>query len=624
MLHASTDPHAGWKRALVFFSWLHMLWICTGFLLQGPATPGMNAATIFHVTAWLCYSALYLTPLIMIMMLSGRLPRRVQLALALAVSSSLLLLVRIDAMIQSMYSFHINHFVLNLIFTPGGISSLGTEGSSYLSVFLIIGSIVSIQAFALWLCLQRLPGQPWTQARGLALGGWLFCFAAQGLLYGSSDVLRHAPVLEASRAWPLFQRIRFRSLAARLGIEREHDSALQVDLADAALHYPLAPVTFTTPARAPNIILLVAESLRWDQLDPMLMPNTSRFGEQHLRFDNHYSSGNGTREGLFGMFYGLYGSYWEQFMLAGRSPLLMDRLQQLGYEFDLRTGARFTYPEFDKTLFAGIDRQLLHEADDDLPPWQRDERNMDALLAFLTAQDRSVPFMAFQFFESTHASYYFPEDSALFRDYQQNVDYTRMSGDELQQGIDGLFNRYRNAAHWVDVQLGRLYSKLEADGLLDDTIVIVTGDHGEEFLEQGRWGHNSAFNEQQTHVPMVAHIPGMSPAVINATTSHLDIATTLLQALGAPEDASGYSLGLNLSATRDRDYIVVSDWRSIGVQTPRMKYRIPYLNSGTDFWLPTDGQDHELQEASATTLLTQYRDSLLEAMLNCRLFMYQG
>lgn len=624
MFHASTDATAGWKPAFLLFSWVHMLWICGRFLLAGLPAPQLDSATIFHVMVWLCYSALYLAPLIVVMRLSRPLPRRWQLALALVTSSVLLLLVRIDAMIHAMYNFHINGFVLNLIFTPGGISSLGTQGSSFLSMFLLTGSLLSIQAFTLWLSLQRLPGQPWPRARGLAFGVWLVCFTVQGLVYGSSDVVRHAPVLEGARAWPMFQRIRFRSLAASLGVERRHDSQLQVDLAHSALQYPLAPVAFTTPAQKPNIIVLVAESLRWDQLDPQLMPNTWRFGEQHLRFDNHYSSGNGTREGLFGLFYGLYGSYWEQFMLAGRSPLLMDRMQELGYRFDLRTGARFTYPEFDKTLFAGFDKAQLHEADDDLSPWQRDEKNMDALLTFLNEQDDSAPFMAFQFFESTHASYYFPEDHALFTDYQENVDYTQMSGDELASNIEGLFNRYRNASHWIDVQLGRLYAKLEAEGLLDNTIVIVTGDHGEEFLEKGRWGHNSDFVEEQTHVPLVAHIPGTAPAVITAATSHLDVATTLLQELGAPQDTSTYSLGLNLLAAGDRDYIVISDWRSIGVQTPEMKYRIPYLNSGTDFWAPSDAQDQELQEAAATTLLARYRDALLQAMLNCSVFMREG
>lgn len=624
MFHASNNGNTGWKHAFLFFSWVHMLWISGHFLPAGLPVPPLDSTTIFHVMVWLCYSALYLVPLIAVMWLVKPLALRWQLALTLLTSSVLLLLVRIDAMIHAMYNFHINNFVLNLIFTPGGISSLGTQGSSFLSLFLLIGSLLSIQGFTLWLSLQRLPGQPWPRARGLALGLWLLCFTAQGLVYGSSDVVRHAPVLEAARAWPLFQRIRFRSLAASLGVERSHDSQLQVDLADSALQYPLAPVTFSTPAQKPNIIVLVAESLRWDQLDPQLMPNTWRFGEQHLRFDNHYSSGNGTREGLFGLFYGLYGSYWEQFMLAGRSPLLMDRMQELGYRFDLRTGARFTYPEFDKTLFAGFDKQQLHEADDDLEPWQRDEQNMDALLAFLDNQDDRAPFMAFQFFESTHASYYFPEDSALFTDYQRNVDYTRMSGDELASNIDGLFKRYRNASHWIDVQLGRLYARLEADGLLDNTIVIVTGDHGEEFLEKGSWGHNSAFVEEQTHVPLVAHIPGRAPAAISTATSHLDVATTLLQALGAPQDASTYSLGLSLFGLEQRDYIVISDWRSIGVQTQTMKYRIPYLNSGTDFWVPTDARDQDLQESTATSLLARYRDALLEAMLNCSRFMQQG
>jgi membrane-anchored protein YejM (alkaline phosphatase superfamily) len=121
------------------------------------------------------------------------------------------------------------------------------------------------------------------------------------------------------------------------------------------------------------------------------MPNTWQFSQHALRFAQHYSSGNGTREGLFGMFYGLYGSYWENFMHARQSPLLMDRMQQLGYAFDIRTSASFTYPEFDKTLFVNVAPEVLHPADAGLAPWQRDEANTDALLRFLDTHDATKP-----------------------------------------------------------------------------------------------------------------------------------------------------------------------------------------------------------------------------------------
>ncbi|HZJ71964.1 MAG TPA: hypothetical protein VFF36_13615, partial [Planctomycetota bacterium] len=61
-----------------------------------------------------------------------------------------------------------------------------------------------------------------------------------------------------------------------------------------------APLERAPGSRDWNVLWLVAESLRADALDPEIMPATSAFAERATRFDRHYSSGNGTRMGLFG------------------------------------------------------------------------------------------------------------------------------------------------------------------------------------------------------------------------------------------------------------------------------------------------------------------------------------
>ena len=105
----------------------------------------------------------------------------------------------------------------------------------------------------------------------------------------------------------------------------------------------------------------MAESLRADMLDPEIRPSTWNFAHQAHRFNQHYSGGNGTRMGLFSAFYGIYGPYWFPFLEARRSPVIMDVLQQQGYQLDLHTSAKFSYPEFDKTIFAGVPDRFMHE-----------------------------------------------------------------------------------------------------------------------------------------------------------------------------------------------------------------------------------------------------------------------
>lgn len=586
---------------------------------------GANLNSLFHATAWPLYSFVYLLPAIALTVLVRTLTpgRRVPQAVAGVLFAALtLLLVRVDSMIYELYEFHINGFVLNLVFTPGGISSLGSGSESYASVILLCLRILQIQILFMLLAAWLASLMPCFQIdfwRRTAL--LLGLFLVQGTVYGVSDVENLGPVLDSSRVYPLFQRVRFRTLAARFGFEHASRGEFHAELGNSPLNYPLAPVPFQKVAPAPNVIFLVAESLRWDQLTPETMPNTWAFSQQALRFTQHYSTGNGTREGLFGMFYGLHGSYWATFMHAARSPLLMDRMRELNYAFDLRTSASFTYPEFDKTLFAKVDPQVMHPADGQLPPWRRDEVNTDQLLEFLDTRDPARPFMEFFFLESTHASYSFPPHVAITQDYQEGVDYTQLSRASLAQEIEPLYNRYRNAAHWVDVQLGRVYAGLQERGLLENTIVIVTGDHGEEFMEKGAWGHNSTFVEEQTHVPLVVSLPGTTPAIVDRLTSHADIATTLMQRLGAGADTKDWSLGQNLLATAVRPYIVLSDWHSIAVLTPDLKYRIPYLNrSGADYWAPTDQGDAPLSGDEEEQRILRHRANILEAMASCTLF----
>ena len=140
-------------------------------------------------------------------------------------------------------------------------------------------------------------------------------------------------------------------------------------------------------------------------------------------------------------------------------------------------------------------------------------------------------------------------------------------------------------------------------------------------MEKGAWGHNSAFVEEQTHVPLVVWLPQQAPAVIERLTSHVDIATTLLQQLGAGAETHGWSLGQNLLSTVARPYIVLSDWHSIAVLTSDLKYRIPYLNqTGTDYWAPTDHVDGALTSDEIKTLTLRHRTNILDAMARCTLF----
>ena len=608
----------------VLFSWLHMLTVTWAFFRSGNPEFGFDLHTVFHLLVWGSYSLIYLIPGLVPAALAQRfLKSKPVFILLLAVigTSASILLIHTDSVIYDLYNFHFNGFVVNLLMTPGGVESLGGGADTYWSIAMTALGHVLAQAFFWVLC-----GMAWTKRRapvrwGVVLMMLVAVMFGERVIYGISDIKYEGVILDTVKVYPFYNRTTFRSLAVKFGMKPAlRSEKMNVGQNSQRLNYPNAPVIFDDVKNPPNVVILVAESLRWDRLTPRIMPNTWALAQEGQNFTHHYSGGNGTREGLFGLFYGLYGSYWSSFLHAQKSPLLMDRFQELGYQFDLRTSAKFSYPELNKTLFAKIPLELQHEDFSDKVPAERDQANATALIEFLKNRDHNRPFMSFFFLESTHARYHFPPSAIIAKPYLENLNYASMSRASLKPQIGQLLNRYTNSAYWVDQQVGRIYQELKKQGLLENTIVIVTGDHGEEFLEKGFWGHNSSFVDEQIRTPMVMWMPGLPHQEIQEVSSHLDVATTLLQTLGAPKDTSSYSLGSNLFDIAARPYVVSSDWHSISVITKDLKYRIPYANGVMDNLQPTTLDDVPYSGDAVADVLQKNRPLILDAINNCSIF----
>ncbi len=520
-----------------------------------------------------------------------------------------------DRTIYGMYGFHINAFVIDLVTAPGGIDSLGATLATQLTAAAISLVLLALQATTYYFTVVRPEGAkwPWLRARWL-LAVLLALTVGERLAYGYSAATNYQPILFASERYPLYLPLTFRKVAARLGIDRvDQQMPAGIKVKDGVLDYPSAPLVVEPPARPPNIVWLVAESLRFDMLDPRIMPRLWHFSEESLRMERHYSGGNLTQMGVFSMFYGLYGNYWFPMYAARRTPVLMDVLQQLHYQFGLYTSQRFTFPAFDKTIFAAMDPADLHESSGGAPAWQRDVQNIDELLGFIDRRDPRRPFMTYMFFESTHASYDFPPEAAIAKPYLENLNYLTT---DLAANIGGVKNRYVNAAHHVDAQIGRIIDHLREKQLLDNTIVIVLGDHGEEFMERSRWGHSAEFNRFQTGTPAVLWVPGQSPRVERGITSHLDFPATLLPLLGVRNPPADYSLGQNLLAPDfHRDYAVAADWNRIAYLGETLKVAFPINATGAVIREEvTDGDDWPVAEPEAAK--KEIRQAMLEIMRN--------
>ncbi|MCL4751797.1 MAG: sulfatase [Myxococcales bacterium] len=98
-----------------------------------------------------------------------------------------------------------------------------------------------------------------------------------------------------------------------------------------------------------------------------------------------------------------------------------------------------------------------------------------------------------------------------------------------------VINRYDNALRYVDEQIGKLERTLERLGKLDDTIWVITADHGENFHDHGQVTHGKTLYDTEARVPLLIHWPkGLTPADVNEPVSHLDILPTILDLLKLP------------------------------------------------------------------------------------------
>jgi len=554
--------------------YLVTLAICSVYL-QKTAFHNVKTA-LFSMAVFLTYGFIYLLPAFIITKLchylfcrvlargeNRRLFPALTYTVAVATSASTIILLYADRTIYSLFGFHFNGFVWNLISTPGGIESMGTSNGAAMTYGLVVGGIILLPVFLLWLLRSllsrgRLPGSPRKAYVYLSVI-FLVLTCGERITYGISHLQGYSPILVTANTYPLYLPLTFRSLAKKMGFNVARRNDVSFASRSSALHYPLHPLQVEPPGKPLNIVWLVAESLRWDMLDQEIMPETFAFSRKGKRFTQHYSGGIGTREGMFTMFYGLYGNSWFSFLDERRSPVLMDELQRQGYQLSMYTSARFSYPEFDKTIFARVPGEMLHEHIEKFG-WKADRKNVTDMLEFLENRDTARPFMTFMFFESPHARYYFPEESVIRKEYLQDFNYATMS---LEKDSGLIFNRYVNACHHQDYLIKRILDFLQQEQLLDNTMVIITGDHGEEFMEKGHWGHNSNFVEEQSRVPLVLYVPGMKPEVVDRMTSHLDIPATVMNLLGVKNPPGDYSMGFDLLGDQQREYTILTDWNRI-------------------------------------------------------------
>ncbi len=342
---------------------------------------------------------------------------------------------------------------------------------------------------------------------------------------------------------------------------------------DGELIYPLETLRQGTQGARPDIIIMCIEGARADCFDPRFMPRTHAFAQDAIVAADHRSGGNVTRRALFSLFYGLWAPYWEPALRDGRRPAVIDLCVRLGYRFAILSCTDLNWPELRQTCFRGL-AHAVHDSWDDAALGGRvgrDRAMTDRAIAAIMTDDPR-PLFTFLFYDATHFPYLYPPEHTVMRPALplDEIDVLELAQGAPDERLRALRRRYRNATHYVDAQIGRVLDALRASGRLERSLVIIVGDHGEEFRESGtdpgHLIHNGSYSREQTGCVCVVRPPGGGHRRIDHPTAHVDIAPTIADVMGVITPALAHSQGHSLREPKRHRWLLYGGWGEAALQ----------------------------------------------------------
>ncbi|HEF8773772.1 LPS biosynthesis-modulating metalloenzyme YejM [Providencia manganoxydans] len=493
-----------WGHWFALFNILLSLGLSSSYLFIFD-WPDTLAGRIFAFVSWIghfsfvvfaCY-LLIVFPLTFIVM-SQRLLRLICVALATAGTTLLIF----DIRVFSQFGLHLTPQVWDLVINP----EKGEMAREWQLMFIAIPIIFLIQMlFATW-SWQKLRSLN-RQTFGKPLAGlFIATFVMSHLMYAWSDANFYRPITMQRYNYPLSQPMTARKLLDRYGLldlsEHQNRVFQQGSPTALKLQYPLKPLSYYDQGMGYNLLLVVVDNLG-DKTQQNNMSSLKAFKEMSTDFTNHYTTGLRNDSALFGLFYGISASYFDNILNERHASVLIEALQHQGYQFGLFSTDGFNSPLFRQAILA--DYSLPTKAADS------DTQTITQWSAWLSGLKSESPWFSFLNIKGQPGS--------------------KQTNDQINQIVETLIR----------------------DGRLKNTIVVITANYNGE-SEADDWFSGKQFDRKKMQVPLFIYWPNTPSQEIDKLTSHQDVLTTIMQRLlhvsNSPDD---YSQGEDLFSP-DRKY----------------------------------------------------------------------
>lgn len=396
-----------------------------------------------------------------------------------------------------------------------------------------------------------------------------------------------------------------------------------------------------------NLILITVEAWRADAFNESLMPALKGWSEQAVEFKRAYSPAPWTLPSFASMMSGFYPGQLgvsttdysvDEIKYGGRLiegvETLAERLEMEGYltqgfltnewlseergfgqgmdglvQLEVQRPYHYVFHGKDMTVTGWWRRLGLEGAveggwnllvgEASLHKWGTDAELVLKLGRNWLLREPDEPFFLWMHLMDPHAPYqpgrdYWPEVEGIEEERIEKLQEVRPLDvyrirwrENDKQAYEGL---YRGEVGYTDDSLvSRFLQRVEEWGYLENTVVVITADHGEEFWDHGGLGHATSMYEEQVRVPLVVRGPGIKDGEVNKLVSLVDLKPSMLDILEIEESerswwSEDYGERVWLEGNGRGDYlkaVVEGDWKLIW-NTFTDKYELYNLRTDED------------------------------------------
>ena len=388
------------------------------------------------------------------------------------------------------------------------------------------------------------------------------------------------------------------------------------------------------PAGDPNVLIVLIDALRPDRLGAYgygrdTSPNIDKLAMDGWRFDAAFAQSNWTKPSVAALITGLYprqtsvnpGTWSEagaqgEVLVDSLSPehvTLAEFLAARGYETSafgenhhlLRklgfAQGYFTY-EWREPISAGPLTGFLKKLQSGFTAEWISERFIGWLgsiegrrfYSYLHHIDVHWPYKSPPPFAGMFMKTPPPEDFNSTKFMVRAIEGIRAATDEAPspETVRAMSDAYDEGIRYVDAEVGRVIEALKQRGLYDDTLIVITADHGEEFMDHGLLSHGKALYDESIRVPLVVKFPCPGPhcrrRTVTTQVQLVDVFPTIVRTLGM--EPPEYMVGRALYETAPaRKFVFSESARAIAIRSPEWKWIYDkQRNTGKLFELRTD------------------------------------